>query len=143
MEADKAQKSLLFVEDDPVIMGIMEKIIRMKFPDVDLILAENGSIGLDLYKAHLPNLVVTDVNMPVMNGIEMAAGIRRINPQATIIVISAYSNREYLLDSIEIGIQHYILKPIEFNKFFALIDKCMKETDPRLNFQGSALASEA
>ncbi len=117
--------SMLYVEDDPVTRGIMAKIIRMKLPDVDLLVAENGRQGLELYREHTPALVITDVAMPLMDGIEMATEIKAENPKAVIIVISAYSNTEYLLNSIEIGINHYMLKPIDFNKFFAYIDNCL------------------
>lgn len=117
--------SFLYVEDDPVTRGIMEKIFRLKLPGVVLHVAENGRIGLELFKKHAPEIVITDVNMPVMDGIEMAAEIKAVNPAAIIIAISAYSNTEYLLNSIEIGISHYVLKPIDFDKLFATIDKCL------------------
>ncbi|HTP65833.1 MAG TPA: response regulator [Geobacteraceae bacterium] len=117
--------SFLYVEDDPVTRDIMTKIIRMRLPQIDLFTAENGEAGLELYKRHTPDLVITDVSMPVMDGISMAAEIRALNPRAVIIVISAYSNTEYLIDSIEIGVCHYVLKPIDFEKFFATIDKCL------------------
>ncbi len=116
---------MLYVEDDPVTRDIMAKIIRMRLPQVELLLAENGKMGLDLYREHTPEIVITDVSMPVMDGIEMATEIKAANPKSIIIVISAYSNTEYLLDSIEIGINHYVLKPIDFTKFFATIDKCL------------------
>ena len=117
--------SFLDVEDDPVTRNIMEKIFLMKLPGVALYLAENGKIGLELYKKHAPRLVITDVNMPVMDGIEMAAQIKAINPSAIIIAVSAYNNTEYLLNAIEIGINHYVLKPIDFDKLFATIDRCL------------------
>jgi YesN/AraC family two-component response regulator len=116
--------SFLYVEDDPVTRGIMEKIFHLKLPGVVLHVAENGRIGLELFKKHAPEIVITDVNMPVMDGIEMAAEIKAVNPAVVIIAISAYSNTEYLLNSIEIGINHYVLKPIDFDKLFAMIDKC-------------------
>jgi YesN/AraC family two-component response regulator len=117
--------SFLYVEDDPVTRNIMEKIFHLKLPGVSLHVAENGRVGLELYKKHAPEIVITDVNMPVMDGIEMAAEIKSVNPGAIIIAISAYSNTEYLLNSIEIGINHYVLKPIDFDKLFATIDKCL------------------
>ena len=119
------QISFLYVEDDPVTRNIMEKIFHLKLPGVALPVAENGRVGLELYKKHAPEIVITDVNMPVMDGIEMAAEIKAVNPGAIIIAISAYSNTEYLLNAIEIGINHYVLKPIDFDKLFATIDKCL------------------
>jgi YesN/AraC family two-component response regulator len=103
----------------------MEKIFLMKLPDITLHLAENGKIGLELYRKHEPRIVITDVNMPVMDGIEMAAQIKAINPGAIIIAVSAYNNTEYLMNAIEIGINHYVLKPIDFDKLFTTIGKCL------------------
>lgn len=102
-------------------------MISLKFPDAQLHLAENGKVGLELFKEHAPEIIITDVNMPVMDGITMAAEIKAINPRTTIIVVSAYSNTEYLLNSIEIGINHYILKPIDFNELFNSISKSVAE----------------
>ena len=126
----QSKMSFLYVEDDPLTRNIMEKIFLMKLPGVALHLAENGKIGLELYKKHAPRLVITDVNMPVMDGIEMAAQIKAINPSAIIIAVSAYHNTEYLLNAIEIGINHYVLKPIDFDKLFATIDKCLASIAP-------------
>ncbi len=123
--APHIRRTFLYVEDDPVTRDIMEKIMRLKMPDIDLLVAENGQEGLELYRKHTPEIVITDVAMPVMDGIQMAAEIKIVNPRAIIIVISAYSNTDYLLNSIEIGINHYVLKPIDFVKFFATIDKCL------------------
>jgi YesN/AraC family two-component response regulator len=115
--------SFLCVEDDHVTRTLLSMMISMKFPGAEIHLAENGKIGLELYKEHTPEIIVTDVNMPVMDGITMAAAIKAINPKSVIIVVSAYSNTEYFLNAIEIGINHYILKPIDFNQLFATINK--------------------
>ncbi|MGD0844551.1 MAG: response regulator [Geobacteraceae bacterium] len=115
--------SFLCVEDDHVTRTLLSMMISMKFPGVQVHVAENGKIGLELYKEHAPEIIVTDVNMPVMDGITMATEIKAINPRAVIIVVSAYSNTDYFLNAIEIGINHYILKPIDFNQLFATINK--------------------
>jgi len=115
--------SFLCVEDDHVTRNLLSMMISMKFPGVPIHLAENGKIGLELFKEHAPEIIVTDINMPVMDGITMAAEIKAINPKAVIIVVSAYSNTDYFLNAIEIGINHYILKPIDFNQLFATINK--------------------
>ena len=115
--------SFLCMEDDHATRKLLGKMISLKFPDVLLHLAENGKVGLELFKEHAPEIIITDVNMPVMDGITMATEIKAINPRTTIIVVSAYSNTEYLLNSIEIGINHYILKPIDFNELFNSISK--------------------
>ena len=52
--------------------GMLCTVIRRKFPDAAIYLAENGRIGVELFKKHTPDIVITDINMPVMDGIEMA-----------------------------------------------------------------------
>jgi PAS domain S-box-containing protein len=119
------QISLLYVEDDQVTRDIIVKMIRMKFPDLVLHVAENGRDGLDIYRAHAPQIVVTDINMPVMDGIRMAGEIKALDPDAVIIIVSAYSDTHYLLNAIDIGVSHYLLKPIDHKKLFALLDRCV------------------
>ncbi|HEX2768848.1 MAG TPA: response regulator [Geobacteraceae bacterium] len=117
--------SILYVEDDPVTRNILCKMIPLKFPGIDFHSAENGKVGLELYKEHAPDIIITDINMPVMDGIKMAAEIKTLHPDAIIIIVSAYSDTNYLLNAIEIGINHYILKPIDYKKLFVTIDKCI------------------
>jgi PAS domain S-box-containing protein len=117
--------AILYVEDDPVTRNILCKMIPLKFPGIDFHTAENGMAGLELYKEHTPDIIITDINMPVMDGIKMAAEIKTIHPEANIIIVSAYSDTNYLLNAIEIGINHYLLKPIDYKKLFVTIDKCI------------------
>lgn len=116
---------MLFVEDDPVAREILGTMIPRKFPAVKLHVAENGKIGLKLFKAHQPDIVITDINMPVMDGIRMATEIKALNPDVPIVVISAHSDTDYLLSAINLGINQYVLKPVDQQKLFAAIDKCV------------------
>jgi PAS domain S-box-containing protein len=121
----RPQIGLLYVEDDQVTRDIVVRMIRMKFPDLVLHAAENGKSGLDLYRVHAPQIVVTDINMPVMDGIRMAGEIKALDPDAIIIVVSAYSDSHYLMNAIDIGVNHYLLKPIDHKKLFALLERCI------------------
>ena len=117
--------AILYVEDDPVTRNILGKMFPLKFPDIEFHTAGNGKIGLEQYKNLSPDIVITDINMPVMDGIKMAAEIKTLHSDAIIIIISAYSDTNYLLDAIDIGVNHYILKPIDYKKLFATIGKCI------------------
>ena len=119
------QISLLYVEDDQVSRDLVTRMIRMKLPGIDLHTADNGAAGLDLYRSHLPQIVVTDINMPVMDGIRMTAEIKALDPNAIVIVVSAYSDTHYLLNAIDIGVNHYLLKPIDQKKLFPLLERCI------------------
>lgn len=118
-----APLSIMYVEDDPVTRALVAQTLPKKFPDFTIRTAENGRLGLQLYREFQPDIVITDVNMPIMNGILMAAEIKAINPDVVIIAVTAYSETNYLLNAIEIGISHYVLKPIDYRKLFEAIEK--------------------
>jgi PAS domain S-box-containing protein len=117
--------AILYAEDDEVTRNILAKMIPLKFPDVKFYTAENGKIGLDIFKELAPDIIITDINMPVMDGIKMATEIKALRPETTIIIISAYGDTNYLLDAIEIGVNHYIMKPIDYKNLFMTIAKCV------------------
>src|SRR5512140_3508136 len=95
LSSSRAAPSILIVEDDRVICEMLGKVTQRKFRDVTIYLAENGRIGVDLFKEHTPELVITDINMPVMDGIEMAGEIKSIKAHARFIVMTAYSDKAY------------------------------------------------
>lgn len=117
--------SILYAEDDPVARDILTTLILRRFPGVTMHVAENGAVGLELFQEHRPEIVITDINMPVMNGIRMAGEIKALVPDTTIIAVTAHSDTTYLLNAIEIGINHYVLKPIDHKKLFGIVGKCL------------------
>ncbi|MBV5339752.1 MAG: response regulator [Deltaproteobacteria bacterium] len=123
----RTDPSLLIVEDDRVICDMLGKVIQKKFRDAAIYLAENGRVGLYLYKVHTPEIVITDINMPEMDGIEMAAEIKLIQADARFIVMTAYSDKAYFEKFSEIGFCEYMLKPIVLPTLFAAIERCVVE----------------
>ena len=117
--------SLLYVEDELSSREMLSEVIRYRYPDVRLFIAENGKAGIESFKRYQPEIVITDVNMPITNGIRMAAEIKSLCPATEIIVLTAHTNTHYLLQAIEIGISHYILKPVDFEQLFKVIDKAL------------------
>lgn len=118
--------SVLCVEDDAISRKVLCTVIGKHFPMMGVIEAADGDEGLELYRTHRPDMVVTDVRMPGMDGIRLATEIRAINPQAPIIVISAHSDTHYLLDAIEIGISRYVVKPVNKEKLVNAITDCLE-----------------
>jgi YesN/AraC family two-component response regulator len=127
MQKSSAAFSLLLVEDDKAALDLLCVMISRKFPNSKIYFAENGKAGVELFKDHLPEIVITDINMPVMDGIEMAGEIKSIKADTQFIVLTAYSNRVYLEKFIEIGFCAYILKPVVFEKLFDAIENCITE----------------
>ncbi|HEX9023231.1 MAG TPA: EAL domain-containing protein [Geobacteraceae bacterium] len=129
MEADARKKkktvTLLYVENEPTTRHMVTTMLKQRYPRLTLHLAENGRKGLDQFNEHHPDIVLTDILMPVMDGIQMAREIKALDRSARIIMLTAASNTDYFIDSIDIGINHYVLKPIMMGKLFAAIDHCL------------------
>lgn len=119
--------ALLYVEDEADARGMVSKMLVMNYPELQLYTAENGVTGLESYREHLPDIILTDINMPVLDGIRMSREIKSINPDALIIAVTAHSDTSYLLHAIEIGIHQYVLKPINYDELFGAIDKILEQ----------------
>ncbi len=122
---DSKAVTVLYVEDDRTIREMVTLILRQGFPELRLLLAENGAEGLALYEQERPEIVVTDVRMPVMDGIQMARGIRQLDESARIILLTASSDTSLILEAIDLGVNHYVLKPIDTAKLRATIEQSL------------------
>ncbi len=117
--------SLLYVEDETEIRDLLKGVLIRKFPNIDIHVAENGMAGLEIFRERQPDIVLTDIRMPLMDGIQMSRAIREENPSANIIVISACSETDYLLEAIKMGVSRYVLKPINHKMLFEAIADCV------------------
>jgi len=131
MERSQSKLSILVVDDYKNASETMGLAIASKFPDVTVYTAGNGKIGLDLFKEHMPDIVITDINMPEMDGIQMATEIKSARSDVRFIVLTANSDNELLDEFSEIGYEDFMIKPIEFNRLFAAIGKCIAEVAQR------------
>ena len=105
--------TLLYVEDED---GIRDELSRfLKHFCSELFIAKDGQEGFELYKKHLPDIIVSDIKMPKMNGIEMIKAIKEINPRQYILFTTAHSESNYFIEAIEIRINGLILKPIDLD----------------------------
>ena len=121
--------SMMLVEDEKITLELLATILARKYPNVNLYTAINGKNGLEIFKTHTPDIVITDINMPDMGGVQMANKIRAIKQDTKIIVLSGDSERLYLQDSVKKGFEsnHNIMKPLNFDVLFAAIEECLSE----------------
>lgn len=112
--------NLLYVEDEPSVRELLSK--RLSRVVKNLYVAENGEQGYEKYLEHKPDMILTDISMPKMNGIDMSKKIREIDKSTPIIVLSAHSDSSFLLNAIEYGITSYLLKPIDRTKLFDVLE---------------------
>ncbi len=110
---------VMYVEDDIGVQSEMSAYLRRRFPNIQV--AENGEQGLATFERLHPDVVVTDISMPGMNGLEMARRIRIQDDGVPIIFVSAHDDFEYLSEAIQLGIKRYITKPTDPEELARLI----------------------
>ncbi len=122
MPADNLKEiSLLYVEDEAIIRDQLIEILQGEVASLHV--ADNGKKGVELYKQFRPDIVITDIRMPEMDGLEMSREIFEIDDSVPIIVSSAFNESTYLLESIKLGIHNYLLKPINLKELFSILEK--------------------
>ena len=123
--------SILFVEDDKGISKKMEILLYEIFSKIEVAFDGNEALEkyYNFYKANneYPDLIITDIRMPNMDGIELIKHIYKENAHQKIIVLSAHNESEYLMELVNLGIYRFILKPMDYNNFFEIIFKVSKE----------------
>ncbi len=117
--------TLLYVEDEDELRESVEVYLRKLFAEV--VACRDGQEGLETYKNKTFDIIVSDIQMPRKNGLEMSKEIKEINQNQEIIITSAYNDVSYFLESIGIGINGYIIKPIDYTQMnMELYKSCIK-----------------
>jgi diguanylate cyclase (GGDEF)-like protein len=122
---NKMPVSLLLVEDEHTSRELTVNLLKNEYPSLVIYVADNGRTGLDMYLEHHPDIVLTDILMPKMDGVRMAMEIKAHDSNARVIVLTTESSTDYLMNSIDIGINYYVLKPLVVEKLFAAINHCL------------------
>lgn len=108
------QISLLYVEDDEAIRKQVSHFLQRKTGQ--LWVANDGQQGLNLFMVNRPDIVLTDIMMPVMNGLEMVRAIKEKYPETPVIFTTAFNDAAYLLEAIKLRADNYVLKPVDFDE---------------------------
>ena len=115
--------TLLYVEDDDVIRVELSQLLMGFFSNV--LVAKNGKDGLRTYLENQDNidLILTDINMPVYNGLDMIKKIREFDKKIPVIFATAHSDNEFLIEAIKLKAQEYIVKPIDIRHLLSLMNE--------------------
>lgn len=117
---------VLYVEDEDDVREFTGKTISAIVKEV--LIAENGRIGLELFENNPDiDLIVTDINMPKMGGLEMCSEIKKINSTIPIVVTSAHNDPDFLKKAIDVGVSAYTMKPLDL---YQLIENMVKAVEP-------------
>ena len=113
--------SILYVEDEEEVRLDLARFLRRRFASVDL--AGNGREGLAQFRPDQHDAVITDIKMPLMDGLDMAASIKSLAMDVPIIVVTAYNEIAYFMRAIEIGIDSYVKKPVNPDELIEAVRK--------------------
>lgn len=106
--------TLLCIEDEEGVRRTLVNTLKYYFGEV--IEAKNGAEGLEKYRKHAPDIILCDIEMPIMNGIEVVRAIRKEDSLTPIVMLTAYSSETYLMNLINLHVQHFILKPASIDR---------------------------
>lgn len=117
--------SILYVEDDINISVFTSKLLSSK-TGFKITHVNNGLKGLNYFKSKPPDIIITDIRMPEMDGITMIKEIRKLDQEVPIIVTTAFGDTENILACVDLGIDAYIVKPISIDKIIKKISRISK-----------------
>jgi len=123
------QAKILIVDDEIDIVNTVQ--YRLKSCDFDVITANDGKEGLEKVISEKPDLVLLDINMPIMDGHEMLERIRSRPDLKNIpvIMLTAYSDRRDISKAADLGIEHYVTKPFDFTDLMEKISKALESSE--------------
>ncbi len=121
---EKIPLTILYVEDEPDLRERIGIVLEMHFERV--VTAANGKEGLELFVGERPAVVVSDIMMPVMDGLEMTKAIRELAPETPVILSTAFTETGFLLKAIELGVSAYVRKPLDCRQLIETILRAAK-----------------
>ena len=114
--------TVLYVEDEEDTRQQFSRFLSRLTGE--LIVAENGAQGLAAFQKNRPQIVITDVLMPVMDGLTMAREIRRLDESVDFIALTAFDQADYIGKFVEIGVDKYLTKPVDGVKLLEMLLEC-------------------
>jgi len=122
----KHNYNLLFIEDEQSLREVFCDTLNKVYKNVYE--ASNGLEALEIFQNNKIDIVITDINMPNMDGIEFLKELRKIDQNCKIIILTAHTNTEYLLDATELNITKYLIKPIDIEQLIDALELAAEQT---------------
>lgn len=123
---------VMIVDDEQSARLGLERIISETLPELIVIAkAENGADALEKIEKRQPDIIISDISMPVMDGIDLSREIRRLYPQIVMVMLTAYDNFSYVQQCLTNQVFDYVLKPIEESAFLNVMEKAVAEAEHR------------
>ena len=119
--------TILYIEDDEGVRTVNSRFLARMFNE--LYEAKNGEEGLELYKKYHPDIILTDIQMPKMDGITLAKTIRKLDQSTKIIISTAFSDKDYLMEAIDLKLEKYIIKPLTSRNLMPALTSAVKDLE--------------
>ncbi len=117
--------NLLYVEDDEEIIEDIDFFLKRHFNEI--IIAQDGEEAFRYFEEKNPDIIILDINIPKLNGLKLASKIREINKKVPIIFLTAFSDKENLLQAINLHACSYLIKPFKIDELINTINKCKRD----------------
>jgi DNA-binding response OmpR family regulator len=117
--------SVLYVEDEIETLELYAEFLSYYVQKVYK--CQNSADSLELFEIHNPDIIITDIDMPVQNGVELVQTIRKSDKNVKIIMLTAHTDTKYMLPAVELNISRYLVKPISKSALLNALSKCAKE----------------
>ncbi|WP_072680107.1 response regulator transcription factor [Arcobacter sp. LA11] len=115
--------TILYAEDE---VGIRKNIMKtLSYYAKEVYEASNGQEAFDLYEKNKPDIILSDIHMPIMDGIEFIKKVRQTDKNTPVVMITAHTDKKYLLEAVELHMEKYIVKPINTKMLFEVLGKCI------------------
>ena len=131
---------ILYVEDNESARESTLSVFEEFFGEI--IVAVDGEDGYSKFKENQIDMIITDINMPMLNGIEMINKIRATDNDVPVLILSAYGESEYFVQSIKLGVDGYLLKPIDMKQFLGALQKVTKKIKLTHDLQSTLFLSQ-
>jgi DNA-binding response OmpR family regulator len=125
MENNIQDISLLVAEDEEELLVYLSEYLHLFFKKIYT--ATNGDEAYSIYQTKRPDIIVTDINMPSLDGLSLIEKIRENDKETKIIIMSAHSEEEKLLKAVELHLETYLIKPINVEKLKTVLFKSVEE----------------
>ena len=120
---------ILIVDDNARLRTQLKDFLERFF--IEVYEAKDAKEGMEVFKKNTPDIILTDIQMPEVNGLEMVKSIKAINWDIPIVVMSAYDEKEYLLESIRVGVVNYLKKPAKLNVLCEVLIDVLKKIEEK------------
>jgi len=119
---------LLIVDDEYIIRKGIISFVNFEELNINVVLeASDGKAALEIFKQELPDLILADINMPKINGLEFAAACKAIKPEVKICIVTGYDYFDYAVTALKLGIDDYILKPASKKDISEILGKLINK----------------